>query len=165
MKLGAVATILALTTAGLAGCLTQDVTVTQNGASITASPAPATDIDACTALTSQILQALGLPNVTPVPIVDKTAPGCGWSGFNDYVTSSVTLWVTSASAADPSNGTVTVAGKKVEVWAISSNSGRYIATCGRYSVTINYTQGKGPLTPHDALALTMEDALAAYHCT
>ncbi len=160
-----VATVLALAAVGLIGCSTHEVTRTENGTSVTAAPAPDTDVDACKALTSQTLQALGLTDITPVPVTDKTKPGCDWSGANDYITPSVTLWVRSASVGDSSNDTVTIAGKKVQVWAISSNAGRYVAICDKRSVTINYTQGKGPLGPTDALELTMKDSVAAYKCT
>ncbi|PRZ42305.1 uncharacterized protein DUF3558 [Antricoccus suffuscus] len=164
MKIGLVATVLALAIVGLGGCTTHEETRTDNGRSVTAAPAPASDVDACKALTSQTLKTIGLADITPVPITDETKPGCDWSGTNDYITPSVTLWIRGASVGDPSNDTVTISGKKVEVWAMNSDVGRYIAICGKRSVTINYTQGKGPLAPPDALELTMKDALAAYDC-
>lgn len=170
MKASAVAAAIStfVITVGLGGCsVAHRVTTTQNGATATdtATPAPVSNVDACKALTPQSLDKLGLSNITPVPINDPDKTGCDWSGTNDYVTPSMTLWVRSASVGDPSNDTVIVAGKEIQVYTVNTDGGRYIAICGKRSVTINYTRGKGPLGPKDGLDLTMKDAVAAYHCT
>lgn len=150
----------------LSGCVQHEVTVTRNGETVTAEPAaPVTDVDPCSVLSPETLEETGLGELEAIPIVDEANPGCEWSGYNDYVTPSLTLWVRGASAGNPDDHTVLIDGKAVQVFAMNDQGGRYVAICGDASVTLNYTKGKGPLTPKAALGLAMPDAIEAYRCT
>lgn len=165
---GAFGAFLAVAMVGisaLSGCSVNTVTVTKNGQVQTNDPVEnLPDVDACSAVTAETLEALGLADVEPQDLVDPTAPGCEWSGFNDSVTPSITLWVLDPESVDEGNETVMVAGLPVNVWAINDTNGRYVVRCGPVSLAVNYTGTKDSLPPGEALQRATEDAIVAYDC-
>jgi hypothetical protein len=144
----------------LSGCTRSVVTV--DGHSVT--PVPVSSVDACSAVSTATVKALGLADEKPVVLNDPERPGCEWSGINDYITPDLILWVLAPNSASSSDESITISGVSVDVWVISDADGRYIVPCGSNDLTINYTQAKGPLAPKDALQLAAADIIAAYHC-
>lgn len=162
---GVVAIVALVGISSLSGCTVQTVTVTKNGQTQTSSPvANVPNVDACSALTANTLEALGLIDVEPRKLVDPTEPGCQWAGFNNYVTPTLTLWVLDPESVDEGEDNLTVAGLPVNVWVISDTSGRYVVQCGPVSLAVNYSSAKDSLPPSDALQRATEDVIAAYDC-
>lgn len=163
--IGVVAIVVLAFISTLSGCAVQTVTVTKNGQTQTSSPlANVPNVDACSALTTNTLDALGLTDLEPQKLVDPTEPGCQWAGLNDYVTPTLTLWVLDPESVDEGDDNVMVAGLSVNVWSLSDTSGRYVVRCGPVSLAVNYTTAKNPLPPSEALQLATEDVIAAYEC-
>jgi hypothetical protein len=157
----AIASAILSTAILLSGCV-QTVTETVNGRTVSA--APGSDVDACGAITSATVAALGLADEKPAKLTDPAQPGCEWSGANPYTTPDLALWVLGPDGTSSSDDTTTISGVAVGIWSMSDTDGRYIVPCGEHDLTLNYTQAKGPLGPKDALDRAAADAIDAYGC-
>lgn len=148
----------------LSGCSVQEVTHTVNGEDVTDAERPlaADEVDACTALSDETLEALGLAELEPVELTTADAPGCDWSGINNYTTPSLVVWVTEPETPSENDEIVTIDGVDVNVWSIAGNSGRYVAYFDDVTLSVNYLGAELDIDAHDALELAMRDVLAHY---
>lgn len=147
----------------LSACSQQEVTVVRNGTTVTPPPPlPDTvpDVDPCTAISDETLDAIGAGDVSPSALVAE--PGCSWAGINSYVTPDITLWVEGYKEPGTIEATTTVAGTEVEIWTLSGEGGRYIARFDDLTLSLNYLPGRSEVPVDEALDLLMADVLQAY---
>lgn len=155
------AALLAVT--ALSACSQQEVTVTRNGTTVTPPPAlPETvpDVDPCTAISTDTLEAIGASDVSSGALLSE--PGCSWAGINSYVTPDITLWVEGYKEPGVIEDTTIVAGTEVEIWTMSEQGGRYIARFDDLTLSVNYLPGRSEVPVDEALDLLMADVLRAY---
>ncbi len=159
---GIAATLLGLTVA-VTGCAVQEITYTQNGEVVEPDDLPPeiADVDACTALSDDTLDLLGLSELEPVEVMPPQT-GCEWSGYNDYVVPSLIVWVGEPEEGDPTDEIVTIDGIPVNVFSALGNTGRYIAYLDDVTLTVNFKGAELEIDAHTALEAAMSDVLRHY---
>lgn len=161
-------TLLFAATALLVTSACSDDSAPEGSSAEQQGPAPASEIDACGALTAQAIEQLGLTEGDAVELVDPKKPGCEWSGVNAAAggDAEVLLWVLESGSHSDFIGTVTISGVEVSVWQIDSDDdgGRYVVPCGDQELVISYHQNHGPLGAEAALELAAADMINAYGC-
>ncbi|WP_166741557.1 hypothetical protein [Cumulibacter soli] len=150
---------------GVTGCSNNDTGGAGGGSGDQQQPV-ADEVDACSSLSADTIDQLGLSQDDAIELTDPDEPGCEWKGINaaDGADADILFWVLEPGSHTDSVGSVTIAGIEVTIWHIGDTSGRYVVPCGADELVLNYIQNHGPLTPTEALDLAAADLIDAYGC-